>query len=176
MKVRFKFLIDDVNWADHGGIWISQGFRRISGEHYYLVRGLINWDSIDIPMGKKYNCDLVAIAPDEGLIDTQSVLSCARCDRAWEELSPEEKVKALYQYGVGESLWNDNGNNYSKLFQKCQEIANKHIAGDEPICKRAIAQALRDGKLKLAPAPDAAVLGGVDRLPEPGSVVLGGRN
>jgi hypothetical protein len=41
-------------------------------------------------------------------------------------------------------------------------------------CKRAIAQGLRENKIKLPPPPGAAVLGGNDRNPEPGSVVLGG--
>jgi hypothetical protein len=41
-------------------------------------------------------------------------------------------------------------------------------------CKRAIAQALRENKLKLAPAPDAAVLGG-SQQPKSWDVVLGGQ-
>jgi hypothetical protein len=42
-------------------------------------------------------------------------------------------------------------------------------------CKRAIAQALRENKLKLAPAPDAAVLGG-GQQPRSWDVVLGGQS
>ncbi len=96
-------------------------------------------------------------------------------------------------YGMGRELdfWYSTAQQPEELHEECRfrvdeldpECRVKPVGDEPPIeswnrfqahCKRAIAQALRENKLKLAPAPDAAVLGG-SQQPKSWDVVLGGQ-
>jgi hypothetical protein len=141
MTVRFKFLAGDVNWATHGGTWISQKFNH-SGTDYWLVREIVNWEEQGnlTDDGKKYTVILRRVSPGDCYSQeerNQMVRYCLGDDASWENLvswenlTDEAKVEALHSYGhsIREQGW--DGNNYSALFQECQKFANAFVEGDE---------------------------------------------
>jgi len=133
MKVRFNFLTGDVNWSQYGGTWISQKFNN-SDTDYWLVREIINWEERgqSDPSGK-YTVMLSKVCPsDYSQYDiSQAMRFCFGDDGFRENTSEEVKVEALYDYGcyIQERSW--NGNNYSILFQECQNFANAFVEGDK---------------------------------------------
>ena len=130
MKVKFTFLTGDLDWAKHGGIWISQKFNN-SGTDYWLVRQIRNWEGWDQDW-EKYTVTLSIVCPGKCPEETRNkaIQRYSDDDLSWENMSDEEKVESLYSYGcyTKEEEW--SGNNYSVLFQKCQQFANASVEGD----------------------------------------------
>jgi hypothetical protein len=126
-KVRFSFLTGDVNWSEYGGKWISQKLYD-GARDYWLVKELVNMDDAcgrDNEGKPKYHCSLAEVRIDDP--DLEAALSCCGIEDEAEEVSVRDKVEAIQSYSGGMIIWQESGNNYSKLFAECQSQANSWI-------------------------------------------------
>lgn len=125
MRIQFKFLTGDMNWAEYGGKWYSQKFN--NGEFdYCFVREILNWEDVvgerEKRIGKlpTYNVTVSVVAPEE-FSDKDAALSCVGIESSWESLSWVEKVDAIISYAGGAVVFNKGGNNYKALFKEAKK-------------------------------------------------------
>ncbi len=139
MKPRFKFLTGDVHWREYGGKFISQrlangydGPGAAIGEdydfHYYYVMEIC--PNEDYERGGKrlhYYVTLGVVAPE--------VVPPDEMQRAYDSLGmyPEDldrlkadplfTVEALHGYGTYAVIWQESGNNLSRLMAEARKEA-----------------------------------------------------
>ena len=115
--IKFKFLVGDVNWKNHGGSWISTTSIDYQGTKAWLVLNLTNMEDAcgDTSEGR-YLVSLSAVSPGAaGPENIKKALQSFQDDSKIEDVSDEMKVEALNSYGVEARLWYDQGNNADKL-------------------------------------------------------------
>jgi hypothetical protein len=127
-KVRFEFLIGDVDWVSYGGKWVSQKLN--SGEFdYWLVLELINMDDAvgrDNMGQPKYHVCVSAVSPQEaGQEGLEKAVSCCGL-REDEEADPLMQVEALHSYGISSPVWQGSGNNSKLLIREAKRQAQIH--------------------------------------------------
>ena len=145
--VRFSFLTGDINWAEYGGVWISQKLNNGDSD-YWLVRGLVNgYECLEYafalseeeelraqnageligklsPSGEyKYMCTLSSICPAE-FTHGESAATFVGIGKTWDEMTDFEKVEAIHGYTSEFVEFRWYGNSYRSLFKACQQEAN----------------------------------------------------
>ena len=130
--LRYKFLTGDTNWQTYGGSFISNKLNNGDWD-YWLVMEVINLGSIP-DKGREYteyNVSVSAVSPTAAGKEKlkEALKQCDMGDmgdmgdRELPEYFSTEigKVEALFTYGIRATLFNENGNNLSKLMKKARE-------------------------------------------------------
>ncbi len=121
--IKFTFLTGDVNWQDYGGSWVSQKICKDNIE-FYLVKEFINQlEDCGSDAPTKYRCILSMVSPQQ-FQKFDEAFESAGWDIPKEDLTEENKVEIIHGYSGGVQLWEDTGNNYKLLIQKCNEEAS----------------------------------------------------
>lgn len=139
MKPRFRFLTGDVNWKEYGGKFVSQrlangydGPNAVVGLdydfHYYYVME-VNPNE-DYEYGDKrphYYVTLSVVAPEA--VPTNEMQRAYDClgmyleDLEKLKADPIFAVEALHDYGTYAVVWQESGNNLSKLMAEARREA-----------------------------------------------------
>jgi hypothetical protein len=133
---RFKFLIGDVNWSDHGGKF----YRRVekgatpAGGRFHIME-IMRWPENEEHLTGRYNVSLAEVDLDAA---TEAQLRGALNSVGIDDLAEVEsdpriqaliKLDALHSYGEKAPLWDQSGNNYNKLMA---EARAESAALDDP--------------------------------------------
>lgn len=119
---RFKFLIGDVNWSDHGGKFYRQVERGATpaGGRFHVME-IMRWSESEEHLTGRYNVSLAEVDLDtmteEQLHSAMSFVGIDDLD----EVESDPKIQALikldayHSYGCKAPLWDESSNNYNKL-------------------------------------------------------------
>ena len=126
MKVRFRFLIGDLNWLQYGGKWIStQKFNNGDFDFYFVIELINTHEETGEINQEKYHVNLQVVSPQEAGKENLDK-AFEYCGITEENLKQNEviQVEVLSSYGVTAQVWSKNGNNADKLMNEAKKEAS----------------------------------------------------
>lgn len=136
MAARFKFLIGDVHWVDHGGKFyrlVERGLTPAGGRFHIME--IMRWPENEEHLTGKYNVSLAEVDLDTMTDDQlRGAMSFVGIDDL-DEIESDPKIQALikldafHSYGNKAPLWDQSGNNYRELMA---EARRQSAALDDP--------------------------------------------
>jgi len=113
LNSQWTFLTGDLNWMDYNGQWI----KNIDNDTYIVIELINLHDAMDHNHPNKYLMEIHEVTLSE--VDQKTLHSALKhyCYLDEPTITNEMKVEALVSYG-GYSTWNEEGNNYQKLFKE----------------------------------------------------------
>jgi hypothetical protein len=118
--IRYKFLTGDVNWQTYGGKFISQRLNNGNWD-YWLVMDVTNLeDSMGEEAPARYLVSVNAVAP-AAVSEEEKNRAIESC--GWDGMEENElaMIEILNTYGIRACLWNETGNNLSKLMKAARK-------------------------------------------------------
>ena len=135
--IKFKFLTGDINWQTYGGKFVSN--RQSNGEFdYWFVMEVINYrdsgccDYEHDGDGSTYGVMLTVVAPSQVSEEKRqhALASWGLSDKDWAVILERNGdlawVEVLSDYGIQALVWQDNGNNLSKLMAEARRQAREN--------------------------------------------------
>jgi len=124
MKTKFTFLTGDINWQTYGGKWVTPKLNNGDFDYWIVLEFINMHDATGEENGPKYHVSLAAVSPTQAGDNLQKAFECCGIepdsDTAKNELC---QVECLHSYGTTAHLWQQSGNNASKLMAEAKKQA-----------------------------------------------------